>query len=246
MEGLVLDANGPAAGLPSVGWQGQRQLRVITDDRGYFRLPRSTKSQRLIAAKPGYRIASTNALDNHVTLRLERLPNADNEDYSWIEPHPDAVKANNCANCHGDIYREWKPSAHANSAVNPKFLHLFAGTDGTMPAQKTWNAQAQHPDGSAVCAACHVPTLISQTLDYDIRAAKGDARSGIHCDYCHKIADAPVGKFGTRFGRDGLRLLRPRDGDLLSFGPLDDAVRKGESFALCTGLQGKPLLRLLS
>ena len=98
--------------------------------------------------------------------------------------------------------------------------------------QKTWNAQAEHPDGSAVCRACHAPTLLSSPkLDYDIRAAKGVAKSGIHCDYCHKVADAPTDKLGTRFGRDGLHLLRPAKGDSLTFGPLDDAVRKGESFA---------------
>src|SRR5262249_25133609 len=34
-----------------------------------------------------------------------------------------------------------------------------------------------------------------------------------------------------RFGRDGLELLRPAQDDQLFFGPLDDAVRPGESFA---------------
>ena len=229
IEGTVLDADSPVAHA-NVGWQGQRQ-RVVTDEQGRFSLPLSTKSQRLIASKPGYRIASIAVSGPSATLRLERLPAADNEDYVWIDPHPNPQERNNCANCHGDIYREWQTSAHARSATNPKFLHLYAGTDGTAPAQKTWNARAQHPAGAAVCAACHVPTLRSLDLDYDVREAHGVSRSGIHCDYCHKVADAPAGKFGTRFGRDGLHLLRPANGDLLSFGPLDDAVRKGESFA---------------
>src|SRR5436305_1484524 len=80
-------------------------------------------------------------------------------------------------------------------------------------------------------ATWHAPTLDSPTLDYDVRHAKGVAKSGVHCDYCHKIADAPTDKLGTRFGRDGLMLLRPADGDSLTIGPLDDAVRPGESFA---------------
>ncbi len=42
---------------------------------------------------------------------------------------------------------------------------------------------------------------------------------------------APTDKLGTRFGRDGLVLLRPHNGDQLFYGPLPDAVRSGESFA---------------
>ncbi|MSQ97228.1 MAG: hypothetical protein EXR98_22115 [Gemmataceae bacterium] len=227
--GVVVDEKGPVA-KASVGWQGQSE-RVTTDAQGSFRIAASAKSKRIVASKSGYRIASAVGLDRPLTLRLERLPKADNSDYEWIDPHADPAKPNNCANCHGEIYCEWKDSAHARSATNPKFLHLFAGTDGKSPVQKKWNARAEHPDGAAVCATCHAPTLKSATLDYDIRAAKDVVKSGIHCDYCHKVADVPMGKFGTRFGRDALHLLRPAKGELLSFGPLDDAVRKGESFA---------------
>ncbi len=59
---------------------------------------------------------------------------------------------------------------------------------------------------------------------------KGVAAQGVHCDYCHKVVDAPTDKLGLRFGRDGLTLLRPKNGTLLSFGPLEDAFREGESF----------------
>jgi hypothetical protein len=158
-------------------------------------------------------------------IRLQPLPTHDHDDYAWIDPHPDPGSPNSCGNCHTDIYRNWQTSPHANAATNPKFLGLFA------PDAKTWNAQLEHPNGAAVCAKCHAPTLDSPTLDYDVREAKGVARSGIHCDYCHKVADVPSGKFGTRFGRDGMELLRPAKGDLLTFGPLDDAVRPGETFA---------------
>src|SRR5687768_6019688 len=159
-------------------------------------------------------------------LSLERLPKVDNDDHAWINPHPDSAQASNCANCHAEIYREWQASAHARSASNAKFLQLFAGTDGKTAISRTWNARTEHPDGSAVCATCHAPTLTSPTLEYDVREAKGVARSGIHCDYCHKVADVPTDKLGTRFGRDGMMLLRPAQNDQLFFGPLDDAVRK--------------------
>jgi nitrate/TMAO reductase-like tetraheme cytochrome c subunit len=221
--GDVSDDQGAVAEV-DIGWQGEPG-RVISDARGRFRLPLTWKSDRIIATKPGFRIASVSGTARPANLRLQRLPTHDNEDYAWIDPHADPAQANNCANCHGEIYREWLGSAHAKSATNPKFLGLFA------PDAKTWNARIEHPDGSAVCAKCHAPTLDSPTLEYDIREARGVAKSGIHCDYCHKVADAPTDKLGTRFGRDGLMLLRPAKGDTLTFGPLDDAVRPGESFA---------------
>lgn len=217
-KGVLVHAN--------VGWQGEK-VRVITDAQGRFHLPPSAKSKRIIASKTGYRIASVPADDKPITLRLEKLPKDDNPDYEWIDPHADQAKPNNCANCHREIHREWKNSAHAKSAISPKFLSLFDGDHGK---HKGWNARVEHPDGSAVCASCHAPTLRSPKLDYDIRVANGVDKSGVHCDYCHKVADAPTDKLGTRFGRDGLMLLRPAKGELLTFGPLDDAVRPGESF----------------
>ncbi|MBI1831467.1 MAG: hypothetical protein HYR84_08460 [Planctomycetes bacterium] len=223
--GIVVDAKGPVAGA-RVGWQGQSE-RVLTDEQGRFSLRDSTTTKRLIAAKPGYRIASAIAGDKPLTLRLERLPKDDNADYEWIDPHADPAKPDNCANCHAEIYREWQGSAHAKSATNPTFLSLFDGDNGK---HKAWNAKAEHPDGSAVCATCHAPTMSSPNLDYDVREAKGVAKSGAHCDYCHKVADVPTDKLGLRFGRDGMFLSRPAKGDLLTFGPLDDAVRPGESF----------------
>lgn len=216
VNGTVTDDAGPVAGA-SVGWQGQ-PARVRTDAAGRFRLPIAPAAVYLTVTKPGYRIAATPGVGPQKP-HLKRLPTHDNDDYAWIDPHPDPSSPNNCGNCHTEIYREWQSSAHSHAAANPKFLGLYA------PDAKTWNARAEHPDGSAVCAKCHAPTLDSPSLDYDIRAAVGVAKSGIHCDYCHKISDAPTDKLGMRFGRDGLELLRPMNGDTLTFGPLDDAVR---------------------
>lgn len=231
INGIVVDAKGPVPGA-RVGWQGQSE-RVVADEQGRFRLPPvasapGSTAKRIVATKAGYRIASTQASDKPITLRLELLPKNDNADYEWIDPHTDPKKPNNCANCHAEIHREWQHSAHAKSATNPKFLSLFDGDNGK---HRTWNAKAEHPDGSAVCATCHAPTMSSPKLDYDIRKAQGVAKSGVHCDYCHKVADVPTDKLGLRFGRDGMFLLRPAKGELLTFGPLDDAVRPGESFA---------------
>jgi hypothetical protein len=199
---------------------------VSTDKQGNFRLPIRADAKVIAVAKPGFRIATVAADVKPLEIRLEALPK-DRDDYPWIDPSPHVNDVQRCGNCHRDLHAEWARSAHGNSAKNPRFLSLFSGDNGK---HKTWNAQAEHPLGAGVCAGCHVPTLRSPDLSYDVRQAKGVDAHGVHCDFCHKIADAPIDKLGTRFGRDGYELIRPKAGDLLSFGPLDDAVRKGESF----------------
>lgn len=132
---------------------------------------------------------------------------------------------------HVAIHHEWAASAHARAADNHKFLALLHGTAGPTAPRRDWNLRRQHPLGAGVCVNCHAPTFRDPTLEYDVRTLKDVGTRGVHCDYCHKIAAAPTDKLGTRLGRDGYPLLRPRDGELLSFGPLPDAVRPGESFA---------------
>jgi hypothetical protein len=227
VRGTVVSAGRPVPGA-IVRWQG-RTTSAVADARGRFHVRASGGVQRLTAAKEGFLVAWTSSRRPH--LSLEVLPTDDHEDYAWISPIPDPHAPNNCGNCHEAIFDEWSQSAHASSARNPKFLHLFAGTDGVAPPAKTWNLLEEHPLGSGVCAKCHAPTLEAPDLGYDVRQARGTAAHGVHCDYCHKIADAPTDKLGVRFGRDGYPLVRPAPGRLLVFGSLGDAVRPGEDFA---------------
>jgi hypothetical protein len=225
ISGRVADAAGPLADV-QVRWQGEPTF-VITDRDGRFRLPAPRGlSRHVTATAPGYRIGAVEPTTAPLELRLERLPVDDNEDYLWLSPHPDEREPARCGNCHDAIYREWTASAHARAARNPRVHQLIADPDGKSPPG--WDLSREHPLGIGVCATCHAPTLEG---DDDVRHASGVAADGVHCDYCHKIADAPTDKLGTRFGRDGLGLLRPPGGELLFYGPLPDAVRAGESFA---------------
>jgi hypothetical protein len=223
VHGRVRDRHGPVAGA-TVHLQGKSPT-VLSDAEGRFHLAAGTANLPVVAWKAGYRIAAGSPRDRFVNLFLAPLPAQDNENYAWVDPHPDKNQAHNCGNCHTGIYDEWRRSSHARSAGNPRFLSLYAG-----PAQ-SWNLRKEHPLGSGVCAACHAPTFTDSTLDYDLTKVTGVAARGVHCDYCHKIADALTDRLGTRFGRDGLSLLRPPGQEQFFFGPLDDAVRPGESFA---------------
>jgi hypothetical protein len=230
VSGRVKDDHGPAAGA-RVRFQGKCPA-ATTDREGHFRLPAAAHAGRRVTAwKQGYAITASPADRRPLALTLTRLPAVDHEDYSWIDPRPDPHGASNCGNCHEAIYREWSASAHAHAATGRRLRSLLEGEDWHGRPSPAWSLATEHPLGAAVCATCHAPTYRDPTLAYELGKARGVDALGVHCDYCHKIADAPTDRLGTRFGRDGLRLLRPAGGDLLFFGPLDDAYRPGESFA---------------
>jgi hypothetical protein len=227
----------------------------LTDAHGRFWLPAPKNPTRLVAWKEGYFIAGASA-DRVVVsgtlaallplvrvplclpadrlplvLTLTRLPSGDCIDYAWVDPAPDAAKGHNCGNCHGEIYREWDASGHARSVSNRRFLNLYDGTDWRGRRNVGWNLLAEHPDGAGVCTACHAPTVPFGDPGYfDLRRAHGVAARGVHCDYCHKIVDAPTKGVGLTHGRFNLDLLRPAEGQLF-FGPLDDVDRGDDAFA---------------
>jgi hypothetical protein len=215
--GLVTSADGPVSGAV-VRAQGQCAL-AKTDEHGEFRFCfRETAGRPITAWKQGYSIGHAPAGGLTPTIDLTPLP-GDHDDYEWISPEPDPKQVANCGNCHAEIYRQWAQSAHGRASTNPRVLEAFT------------HAARDRPGGAGVCAKCHAPTMRDPEIDYDLRLAKGVDRLGVHCDYCHKVQAAPEEKFGTRFGTDALSLLRPPPGTMLFFGPLDDAVREGESFA---------------
>jgi hypothetical protein len=251
--GVVRDRRGPVAGA-KVRFQATDRA-TVTDAQGRFRLPSPLGAQRVTAWKDGYFIAGASADRTAVAgglatllpllrvplslpadrlpvvLTLTSLPAEDCEDYHWIDPAPDAAKQHNCGNCHGAIYREWDDSGHARSVTNRRFRNLYDGTDWRGRRNVSWNLLAEHPDGSGVCTACHAPTVPFGDPGYfDLRRATGVGARGVHCDYCHKVADAPTKGVGLTHGRFNLDLLRPAEGQLF-FGPLDDVDRGEDAFA---------------
>jgi len=230
LHGEITDGATPLAGV-QVQFQGRSHPLTITDHFGRFSLPSPPGiTERVTAWKQGYALVAAAVRLRPLRLALSRLPATDNEDYTWVEPLSDPRHPNNCGNCHGEVVRQWSGSGHAQAARNRRLLNLYEGTDWHGRPSGDWNLLAEHPLGAGVCATCHAPTFADATLAYDLRKALGVAGQGVHCDYCHKIVEAPTDKLGTRFGRDGLKLLRPSDSQQLFFGPLKDAYRAGESF----------------
>jgi hypothetical protein len=227
----VVSDSGPIEGAV-VRYPGDAH-HAVTNANGDFTLPWSRASARITASKNGYFIAGIAADAQPLQIHLRKLPDADSESYSWIDPTPHTEQAHNCGNCHAQIYDEWKGSAHARSATNRRFRNLYEGSDWHGKPNVGWSLLKEHPDGAGVCAACHAPTAKpSAELGYDMRQmVKSDSGlSGVHCDYCHKIAGPDEGEVGLTHGRFGLKLLRPAQGQLF-FGPLDDVDRDEDTLS---------------
>jgi len=234
---VVLDETGQPAVGARVGFQGCSP-RVTTKCNGQFCLPGPARGNgRIVAWLPGYFIAGADGRSGRpITIRLKKHPAEDSPDYRWVDPSPDPAAELNCANCHAEIYRQWAASSHARSAVNKHFLDMFAGTDWHGQPNVGWNFSRDQPEALAVCSACHLPTVTADDpVAEDPTRAAGITREGIHCDYCHKIADSDLVRhrefLGLQHGRDALRLVRPAGDQQIFFGPLDDVDRGRDTFA---------------
>ncbi|MEK6239549.1 MAG: hypothetical protein N2C14_32935, partial [Planctomycetales bacterium] len=210
-----------------VRFPGRADFELTKADGTFQIAVPSNKPHRITAWKEGCLIGGSLATDEPLSIKLTRLPDRDFKDYAWVDPTPNPEGEHNCGNCHPEIHDQWRSSAHARSASNPRFLNLLDGTDRHGEPDSGWNLLKDHPHGAGVCVACHAPTVAFDDPAYqDLRKAGGVDAHGVHCDYCHKIQSASVADVGKTHGRFGLGLLRPEEGQLF-FGPLDD-VDRGE------------------
>jgi hypothetical protein len=110
-------------------------------------------------------------------------------------------RSDTCGECHRDIYRMWRASAHAKAMEDPVFLDAYRQTMGR--------------EGAAVgrsCLECHAPT-VSLTKDYELKQKV--SWEGIGCDVCHSIAAVDASEAGAKYKLDVGTVKR---------GPIKDAV----------------------
>ncbi|MCS6851440.1 MAG: hypothetical protein NZ700_09775 [Gemmataceae bacterium] len=230
LVGRVRDDHGPVAGA-RVRFRGGAEV-VVTDETGTFRLPgRPSASRRITAATPRHLIGSVPSDSVPLVITLQPVPSDDDEEYSWVDPAPQSAGEHRCGRCHREAYREWSASGHARSATNRWFRSLFDGSDWHGRPNVGWGLLIDHPDGAGVCTACHAPTVSpGDPAFFDLRQVEGVAARGVHCDFCHKIADVWADSQGLTHGRFALALRRPRAGQLF-FGPFDDVDRGEDVYA---------------
>ncbi|MBS0208249.1 MAG: carboxypeptidase regulatory-like domain-containing protein [Planctomycetes bacterium] len=228
-RGVVTSDGQPIAGA-TVRLQGRRES-AVTDAHGRFTLANREPSiaARLIASSPGMIIAGRPWSKDEPELHFDLRPHTtdDHGGYEWVAPQADAARQQQCGNCHQQMVDEWSASAHAQSANNRRFLDQYEGTDWHGQQNRGKNLLAERPEAAGVCYSCHYPSAEPDVaLLSDLRQVQGVARQGVHCDFCHKIAEVDVTRVGLNHGRFAMRLARPAEGQLF-FGPLND-VDRGE------------------
>ena len=151
---------------------------------------------------------------------------------------------------------EWRQDAHGLSAVNPRFLSMYFGTDLTgrksPPTQFSRNRdygpvplppdpqkpyygpgyKLDFPDSDGNCGSCHIPiAAVGSPYGVNPDDMPEAAEEGVSCDFCHKIWDVRLQQDGlpaaNRPGVLSIEFRRPETGHQLFMGPFDD-VAPGE------------------
>lgn len=215
IAGLVLDPQG--APLPGATVRIQATVNETqTDEEGRFVLTglEEGKPVTISAWAKGSYCAKTEGVvppADGVVLTLPPYQTGDNPDYEWVAP----VGENSCYSCKAGVTQVWLDNdAHARSATNPRFLTMYNGTDvggnqspltrfvyrrdyGTFPLRPDPSQpyygpgyKLDFPQTAGNCAACHTPgPAIGAPYGVDPNTVGGVDTFGIHCDFCHKIAD---------------------------------------------------------
>lgn len=217
LSGQVADGKGPVADA-HVLVQGTT-IKVKTDTAGRFLLTGLPEGRpmRISIWKEGYYSALSEEVTEpagNISIKMITYPLTDNLRYEWLSPEG----KNGCVQCHPALTKMSLKDLHQNSARNPRFLTMYRGTDvegkQSPPTRYDWGggiwktAQVpQKPDLSQAyygpgyvldfpgttgdCSACHIPGA-SIPFNIDPQAARGADLYGVHCDFCHKVANVFV------------------------------------------------------
>ena len=218
ITGIVLDPNG----VPLVGATVRIQAtanQTLADDNGRFVLTglEDGKPITVSAWADGYYCAlveNITAPASGITFTMRAIQTNDNPNYTWIPP----TGENSCYSCKPGVTQVWLDNdTHGKSAANIRFLTMYNGTDvngnqssitrygysrdyGRFPLRPDPNQpyfgpgyKLDFPDTAGNCAACHIPgAAINAPYGIDPNTVTGVDTFGVHCDYCHKVADVKL------------------------------------------------------
>jgi len=218
LSGVVVDEQSQPVEGATVRIQ-TTHTSTLSDAKGIFLLAgmKDKQAVTISAWKEGYYCAKMEQVipplaGLSLTLRLYQTN--DNPAYEWVPP----ISDNSCYSCKPGVTQVWLDNdAHGKSAQNARFLSIFLGTDlkgnpspltkyastkdyGRLPLPPDPNKpyygpgyRLDFPDSSGNCSACHLPgAAMASPLHTDPTIVEGVDSFGIHCDFCHKIADVPL------------------------------------------------------
>ena len=217
ITGIVLDETGAPLAGATVRAQ-TTTIEMVSDENGYFNLYGKVGMPVTISAwADGYYCAKTENVvfpASGITFTMRLVQTNDNPDYEWIPP----TGENSCYSCKPGVTQVWLDNdAHGRSAINFRFLTMYNGTDvdgnqspltryaynkdyGYFPLHPDLTQpyygpgyKLDFPDTAGNCAACHVPgAAVDAPYGTDPNTGSDTDLFGIHCDYCHKVADVTL------------------------------------------------------
>jgi hypothetical protein len=186
IRGAIVDAKGAVVGA-TVRVQATENKTVSSEDGSFaLDIARGTKPITITASAEGYYIGWTTVMPNlaasrtPITITLDAHYLTDNFTYDWfVHTTVDGSQIEGsaaCGECH-TAYPEWLGDAHAQAAVNPRFLTLYTGTDvhGNRSPKPETNSlgipilpdlakpyygpgfKLDFPNRAGSCATCHTP-----------------------------------------------------------------------------------------
>jgi len=215
VSGTVVDTSGQPLAGATVRVQGTEN-ETLTDAQGHFTLAGLELGTvvTVSAWKETYYCANASEVTPpaaDVTLILRTVQAGDNPEYVWIPPLGEI----SCYSCKPGVTQVWLDNdAHSRSATNPRFLTMYNGTDfdgnaspltrfafsrdyGRFPLRSDPDQpyygpgyRLDFPQTAGNCAACHTPgAAVDAPYGTDPNTVIGADTFGVHCDFCHKIAD---------------------------------------------------------
>jgi len=256
VSGIVIDEDGPVDGA-TVRVQATTN-ETLTDNEGRFTLTGLSEGAAVTisAWKHTYYCAKVEGVvppASDVTLTLRPYQTNDNPSYIWIPP----AGENSCYSCKPGVTQVWLDNdLHAGAASNPRFLTMYNGTNvhgnqspltrygysrdyGRIPLRPDLSQpyygpgyKLDFPNTAGNCAACHVPgAALDAPYGTDPNTVTSANTFGVHCDFCHKVADVSLNPasglpFPNMPGVLSMDIRRPFPDDperyQLFFGTFDD------------------------
>jgi hypothetical protein len=234
LHGVVMTAAGPVAGA-SVRLRATDNS-ALTGADGSFTLSGVTTGITIpvTAWYPGYYVTETQVVLPSAAITLTLIPytDGDNPDYAWLFAHrADSPPQEDygCDNCHAaPVVAQWENNAHARSAISPRFLSLYNGSDITGTKVISPGYRLDFPGTAGNCATCHAPgAAVDAPFSTDMNGLAPPEADGVFCDFCHKTAGIYLNPatglpYPNSPGVLSHDLRRPAGDQQLFFGPYDD------------------------
>ncbi len=225
LSGKVVDAKGP---VPNAVIRVQNTDYETTSDQvGAFKLDMGRKLDgkqviTVTAWTPGFYIGwiTTTLATKPVTINMKPHYTTDNADYDWFEFEGVEGSAA-CAICHTQN-PEWEQDLHSQSAVNPRFLTMYQGTNvaGEKGAATRFDMKGiplpaepgepyhgpgfklDNPTRNGNCATCHTP--LASKLPNDANCGWLGCHTTTTAANSDQVPDAPSPLYLTGDAAEGI------------------------------------------